>query len=96
MVKPIRAGSSPPGNLLASSANTGKIRNRPNMRRAKMKASEKLARRSSGVILFAATLLSPAIRASTLDKTEVSHYAKSPMTTATNRSIVHDPVNARS
>src|SRR5659263_341518 len=76
MVRPIRAGSSPPGYLAASIANTGKIRNSPSMRRAKIEASEKLARSSSGVILLATTGFPPAIGASTLDKTGFSHHVK--------------------
>src|SRR6185369_4108809 len=47
---PTRAGSSPPGYLVASSANTGSTRNRPSMRAAKIVAREALARRSVGVI----------------------------------------------
>ena len=50
MAMPTRAGSSPPGNLRASSANTGSTRNRPSMRAAKIMASEPLARRSRAVM----------------------------------------------
>src|SRR4051812_40350154 len=51
MARPICAGSCPPGYLAASSANTGRTRNRPSMRAAKTAAKEPLARRSSGVIV---------------------------------------------
>src|SRR6476619_307850 len=51
MAKPIRAGSVPPGYLAASSANTGRTRNRPSMRAAKTAAREPLARSSNGVML---------------------------------------------
>jgi len=44
IANPSSAGSSPPGYLRASSANTGSTRNKPNMRKAKMEASEALAR----------------------------------------------------
>src|SRR5574343_1717800 len=54
MANPNRAGSSPPGYFRASSANTGSTRNRPSMRRAKIEASEALARRSVGVMAEAA------------------------------------------
>jgi hypothetical protein len=37
--------------LRASNANTGNTKNKPNMRKAKMDASEPLARRSVGVML---------------------------------------------
>src|SRR4029453_12946416 len=51
MARPPRAGSVPPGYLAASSANTGRTRNRPSMRAAKTAAREPLARRSTGVML---------------------------------------------
>ena len=51
IAKPTRAGSSPPGYLRASSENTGNTRNRPSMRKAKINASELLARRSCGVMV---------------------------------------------
>src|SRR5262245_11685328 len=50
MARPTRAGSVPPGYRAASSANTGRTRNRPSMRAAKTAAREPLARRSSGVM----------------------------------------------
>ena len=50
MARPTRAGLSPPGYLAASRANTGSTTNRPSMRRAKIEASEALARRSVPVM----------------------------------------------
>src|SRR5690606_10143206 len=47
---PISVASSPPGMPRACTANTGRIRNRPSMRSAKIDASETLARSSPGVI----------------------------------------------
>jgi hypothetical protein len=51
MAKPSIAGSSPPGYLRASSANTGNTKNRPSMRKAKIDAKEALARRSVAVMV---------------------------------------------
>src|SRR5574341_851089 len=53
MARPTSAGSSPPGYLRASSANTGSTRNRPSMRSAKISARLMLERRSSGVLAVA-------------------------------------------
>ncbi|MOA42146.1 hypothetical protein D3C78_1641750 [compost metagenome] len=53
MARPTMAGSSPPGYLRASRANTGRTRNSPSMRKAKISARLPLARRSSGVIVKA-------------------------------------------
>ena len=50
MARPIMAGSSPPGYLRASSANTGSTRNRPSMRSAKISARLALERRSCEVM----------------------------------------------
>ncbi len=46
MARPTRWASCPSGRSRAYSANTGRIRNRPSMRSAKMLASERLARNS--------------------------------------------------
>ena len=50
IAKPTHAGLSPPGSLAASKLKTGMTKNKPNIRRAKINAKEKLARRSRGVI----------------------------------------------
>ena len=50
MAKPINTGSSPPGYLRASKANTGSTKNKPSMRKAKIDAKVPLARRSVGVM----------------------------------------------
>src|SRR3989338_5238537 len=50
MASPTRAGSSPPGYLRASRANTGNTRNRPSIRSAKISARLRLERRSCGVM----------------------------------------------
>src|SRR5690606_10106345 len=51
MARPTSVRSSPPGMRWACTANTGRIRNRPSMRRAKIAARLAPARRSSEVIL---------------------------------------------
>ena len=43
MARPTSAALSPPGSVLACTEKTGRIRNRPSMRKAKIEASEALA-----------------------------------------------------
>src|SRR4051812_48314342 len=74
---PTRAGSSPPGYLAASSANTGSTRNRPSMRAAKIVAREPLARRS--VAVMRADLAEPGEEV--IGQTQVSPAADARQTT---------------
>src|SRR5579863_3088030 len=47
MARPTSVALWPPGSVLACTANTGKIKNKPNMRKAKIEASEALERISA-------------------------------------------------